>query len=70
MTLGERLKDARERKNWTQGKLSLVSSIPSNSISQYENNRVEPSFFAAMCLAKALGVSLDWLAGFKDKREI
>jgi transcriptional regulator with XRE-family HTH domain len=70
MTLGERLRAAREAKSWTQNKLSKVSGIPSNSISQYEKDRVDPSFFAATCLADALCVSLDWLAGHKDDMEV
>jgi transcriptional regulator with XRE-family HTH domain len=67
MTFGERLKEARLAKGWTHTKLAEVSGVHENNISTYERGIYEPRIFTAVCLADALGVSLDWLAGRSEK---
>jgi transcriptional regulator with XRE-family HTH domain len=49
-----------------QKNIADVVGVSINSIGLYERGLVEPSFFIATCLADALGVSLDWLAGRKE----
>ena len=68
MTFGERLRQARLEREMTQQELAEVSGIAYNSIKKYEQGRHEPGLFCATCLAIALGVSLDWLAGIEEKR--
>ena len=65
-TVGQRLRMARKKKEWTQNKLSEVSGVGRNSICFYERECVDPSFFNITCIADALDVSLDWLAGRKE----
>ena len=63
LTVGQRLKFARTKREISQKELSRRSGIPPTSLSAYVNDRVEPPFIAIICLADALEVSLDWLAG-------
>ena len=69
-TVGQRLRMARQDKEWTQKKLSEVSGVSQNSICFYERECVDSSFFNITCIADALGVSLDWLAGRKESMEV
>ena len=66
-TFGSRLREARLNKSRSRRELAEISGMSENSISLYERGQVEPSLFAATCLADALGVSLDWLAGRSEK---
>ena len=63
MTPGQRLKQARTAQRLSRRVLAEKSGVAYNSILQYEHDKVEPSLFAATCLADALGISLDWIAG-------
>ena len=66
-TFGSRLREARLNKGLMQKHIADEVGVSINSISLYERGSVEPSFFTAICLADALGVSLDWLAGRSEK---
>lgn len=63
MTFGERLLLIRRSKKLTQTKLAKMAGIENTSLCLYEHDRVEPRLFTAICLADALGVSLDELVG-------
>jgi transcriptional regulator with XRE-family HTH domain len=60
------MKYAREERGISQAMLSIKSGIPQRSVSVYERDKTVPTLLAAAKLAKALGVSLDWLAGRGD----
>lgn len=62
MNFNERLIHAKKAKGYTYNKLSEISGMPVSSLANWFRGENEPSFFAVMCLAKALDVSLDWLA--------
>lgn len=62
MNFTERLLQAKETKGYTYKKLSEISGMSESSVYNWATGKNEPSFFAVMCLAKALDVSLDWLA--------
>lgn len=66
MNFGERLREARKRLGWSQLELAKKTGIRNDRISDYEREVNDPSFFIARCLADALGVSLDWLAGREE----
>lgn len=68
LTVGQRLKFARTKRDIQQKELSKRSGIHVNCIRDYEYDRVAPSFFAITCLADALEVSLDWLAGRRSNK--
>lgn len=62
-----RLKSARLNAKMTQDELGKKIGGGQSKISPYEHeNGPEPSIIAASKLAKALGVSLDWLGGISD----
>ena len=67
-TFSLRLREARERKKLTQKQLAELAGITAASVSAYEklDSAKSPSIEIAIQLAKALGVSLDWLAGISD----
>ena len=67
MTFGERLKQARLERGISQKDLAEAAGIAINSLRTYEQGRHEPGLFCATCLAIALGVSLDWLAGIEER---
>lgn len=66
MTFGERLKERRKELGMTQLDLVKKSRVSPNCIGHYENDRCEPTLDSARCLAQALGVSLDYLAGLTN----
>jgi transcriptional regulator with XRE-family HTH domain len=63
MTCGERIKERRKALGMTQKELAEKSGVHKNSITHYEKDRCEPTLFNASCIATALGVSIDFLAG-------
>ena len=62
-TIGERLREARRRKVWTQEDLARESGVPVVTISRIENDRQEhqPRPSTIRRLAGALGVEPAWL---------
>lgn len=61
--MAERLRGCREEAGLSRRELAERSGVPERSIVNLERGEWEPSLNAATSLAKALGVSLDWLAG-------
>lgn len=62
-TLGERIKVARQAAGLSQEALGAVLGKTQSAVSQWELGTSVPEFDAAVPLARALGVSLDWLLG-------
>lgn len=63
MTFGERLSNLLELRGWSHGKLAARSGLSRRYIGMIiSGERDSPSLVAATRIAKALGVSLDWLA--------
>jgi transcriptional regulator with XRE-family HTH domain len=60
--LGRRVYELREEKGWTLEVLAEKSGLCVGTISPIERGTREPSLLTAMCLADALGVTLDYLA--------
>ena len=63
MTLGERIKMARNKKGLSQAELARVCDLTQHTICYYERDEWEPSLFNMTSIAVALDVSLDWLVG-------
>ena len=68
-TFGDRLFNLRLDKHWTMTELSEVSGVPVSCISMYERNLTEPRLFTALCLADALGTTLDYLVRGRTKEK-
>ena len=71
VAFGERLKEARNRKGYTQNELSEITGISKIMISSYENpnskSSKNPTLNNVYMLANALDVSIDYLCGNKPK---
>ena len=61
--VGAQIRRAREVLSWSQGKLAVQVEGNQAQISGYERGRVTPTAARLRQLAKALGVSMDWLLG-------
>ena len=62
MTIGSRLKYARQEHELSQEKLAELVGVTRGACGQWENGRSKPSVEHLSKLAKALGVRFDWLA--------
>lgn len=68
MTLGERIKILREKRGWNQRELARMAEVDHAWIYRLETGeRHNISLDAAKRLARALGVSLDILAGMYEE---
>jgi len=63
-----RIKEYREKKGISQGKLADLCHVSRQTINAIENNKYDPSLQLAFNLAKTLGVKVDDL--FVDEEEI
>jgi transcriptional regulator with XRE-family HTH domain len=61
MSFGEKLKHLRKNKGWSQDKLGEVVKIHGRHIGKYELGQVMPTADAIVRIAKAFGVSTDYL---------
>lgn len=62
LSLGQRIRRAREARRQTQVELALAAGISQGYLSQLEQDEREPTLSIAVRLAAALGISLDDLA--------
>ena len=65
-----RIKELRKKKELTLIELSKKINIPNNTISQYENERRNPTEETWQKLANFFDVSVDYLKGAYSKEEI
>lgn len=63
LSLGERLRHARERKGWTQVYVARTLGITAQALSNYEHDFRDPDTGVLQRLAEFYGVSTDWLLG-------
>jgi transcriptional regulator with XRE-family HTH domain len=61
LTIGEKIKELRKEKGWTQRKLAEKISVHRNMIRCWETGKNEPSIFNCILMADVFGVSLDEL---------
>jgi transcriptional regulator with XRE-family HTH domain len=59
--LGQRLREARLKRGWSQWQLALRTGIAPNLLSQYERGAILPSISTLEKIARVLSVSVDWL---------
>ena len=68
---GQRLREARTRRNWTQEQLAAKSGVTGAVISHFETGtRQQASADNLVKLATALSVSVDYLLGRTDQMEL
>ena len=61
MSFGQKLKQLRKEKDWSQDQLAYNAQIDGRQISRYENDRVVPSVEVIVKVATAFNVSIDYL---------
>lgn len=61
MTVGEKIKKARQLNGWTQAELASIMSLPISRIQQYEANVRNPKASQVEEFAKALNVTTEYL---------
>lgn len=69
-TFGERLKLLRQEKKLTQKQFACIVGVTERSYQNYEINKSTPNYKVLMFLADYFDVSLDYLTGRSDCREI
>ncbi len=60
-SIGERLKQARKKRDYTQGELARTVGCNRNTISSAENGKTSPSIQLVQKIAEKLWISEDWL---------
>lgn len=63
VTIGERVRICREKKNFSQGELAELIGVSKMMVSYYERDFKPLSFEMAIRIAKVLETTLDYLAG-------
>jgi|LakMenE01Jun11ns_1017448.scaffolds.fasta_scaffold9633136_2 transcriptional regulator with XRE-family HTH domain len=61
MSIGQRLKQARGQKGYTQRQVADKLGVHSTTISKHELDTAEPDSEALLQLAKIYGVSVEWI---------
>jgi transcriptional regulator with XRE-family HTH domain len=64
---GDRLKQIRELKGYTQEQLAEILDMGNRQIWRYENNETDPGSEAVAQIARVLEVSTDFLLGLSDE---
>ena len=64
--IGKILRNMRLNKNFKQSDLAKITNIPQNTISQYENGKIQPTFEIIELIANAC----DYKIEFKSKNDI
>lgn len=67
MSFGERLKETRKKRGFSQEELAEFIGTKGPAIGRYERGVVKPTIEVAGKIAKILGVSLDYLVGNSDQ---
>ncbi len=65
MTIGEKIRELREKKRWSQKQLAKKAGVSETYIKKYERGEVCPSNQTMYKLAKALGVDITVLIADK-----
>ena len=64
--LGNRINELRTSFGWNQVELAKRLSVSKQTISNWENDNIQPSVEMLIRLAKLFNVSLDYLVGLDD----
>ncbi len=70
MTLNENIRQLRTARNLSQVDLAKALGVTKQSISNWENNNIQPSIDMLIHLAKFFSVSTDYLLGLEQRKYI
>ena len=63
---GQRLKNLRQEKGWTQLQLANELSTTASTIGKYEREELQPNIDIITAICKVFDVSADYLLGLED----
>lgn len=64
--LGQRIDTLRRALNWSQVELAKRLSVAKQTVSNWENDNIQPSIEMLVRLAKLFNVTTDYLLGLED----
>lgn len=70
MTLNENIKQLRQSRNLSQVDLAKALGVTKQSISNWENNNIQPSIDMLIHLAQFFSVSTDFMLGLDERKYI
>ena len=70
MTLNENIKQLRQSRNLSQVDLARALGVTKQSISNWENNNIQPSIDMLIRLAQFFSVSTDFMLGLNQRKYI
>lgn len=68
--LGARISELRSARNWTQVDLAKRLRVAKQTVSNWENENIQPSIEMLMQLSKLFNVTTDYLLGTEDTPRI
>ena len=68
--MADRLKECRKEKGYTQGEVAIYCDITEKTYQNYELRTREPKLEILIRIADIFGVSLDYLVGRTDNRQV
>lgn len=68
--IGNRIKQLRKEHNLTQNQFASLFGVYDSTISQYENGKREPEYNTVIKIANKFNVSIDWLLGRVESKEL
>jgi len=66
MSIGERIKNLRKSKGYSQEQLAKIVNTTDKTISKWENNRLEPNITSLTLLSNVFNISIDYLVNGKN----
>ena len=63
MNVGDKIKELRKKKDWSQTELAKKMNLKSSNLSRYEAGKIQPSLPIMERFAKVFNVSIDYLLG-------
>lgn len=70
MTIGEKIRSLRTKKDWSQGDLGEKIGVPGQNISRYETDRVRPRLKTLEALAAAFEVPVEIFTDLSPATEV
>ena len=66
--LNERIRKLRLERNWSQVDLAKKLNVTKQSVSNWENDNIQPSIDMLVKLSRVFSVSADYLLGMEERR--
>ena len=68
--LGQRINQLRQAHSWNQVELSKRLNISKQTVSNWENENIQPSIEMLIRLARLFNVSTDYLLGLDERQQL